>query len=71
MKTIYEKCKKAGLQMDSHESDLYVIKNEVSEKIVSEYEHKENVKVFTSQIDKKAWYDIPFAYDPFWDKKRS
>jgi hypothetical protein len=50
-------------------SDLYVKKNEISEKFVSEYEFKMNVKTFVSQIDKKIWYEIPFAYTEYYYKK--
>lgn len=70
MKTIYEKAQKEMRQdeISHHESDLYLKKNEVSEKLVKNYEFKNGVKMFVSQIDGMMWYDIPFAYDPFWNK---
>ena len=42
-------------------SDLHVLKNEISEKWLSTYEFKRNVKTYVSQIDQKIWYDIPFG----------
>lgn len=48
--------------ISNHCSDLYVKKNEISDKFVSEYEFKQNVEKFTSCIDNEVWYDIPFAY---------
>jgi hypothetical protein len=69
MKTIY----KSALQfmepdeISHHQSDLYLKVNGVSETLVSNYMYKSSVKRFISQIDKTLWFDIPFAYDPFWD----
>ena len=50
------------------QSDLYIKKCELSDKLIQEYEPKNNVKIFTSQIDNSPWYEIPFAYDPYWNK---
>lgn len=36
--------------------------------IIAIYEFRGIVETFISQIDKTLWYDIPFAYDPFWEK---
>lgn len=55
-----------NIPMESHESDLYLQVNEDSIKLVNEYEFKQNVTKFISQTDKKEWFDIPFAYEPFW-----
>lgn len=46
-------------------SDLHVLKNDISEKFVSGYEFKQNVTAFRSEIDRKMWYDIPFAYTEY------
>lgn len=66
---LFSKIIELGISYDSHESDLYIPKTEQTEKLISEYEFKENVTTFISQIEKTTWYDIPFAYIPFWDKK--
>jgi len=66
--TIYEQLKAAGVPTDSHQSDLYAKKTPESEAIIATYESRSIVTTFISQIDKTIWYDIPFAYDPFWDK---
>lgn len=68
--TIYEQMKQAGVQIDHHESDLYVPVNTATSEILSRWRFKRNVTRFTSQIDGKSWYDIPFAYDPFWESKQ-
>lgn len=54
--------------IDFHQSDLYLKVTQASERLVSEYEFKQNVKRFTSNIDKKQWFDIPFAFDPCWNQ---
>lgn len=66
---IYEQLQAAGCEMDSHESDLYVKVTPESTAIVDSYQFKSNVTTFTSQIDGERWYDIPFAYVPFWENK--
>ena len=63
--TIKEQLLKLGMtpeEISNHESDLYVLKNSISEKFISSYEYKQNVTTFRSQIDNKIWYDIPFGY---------
>lgn len=66
--SIYEEMKAAGVEIGHHESDLYVPVNDITRKIVREYKYRANVTIFTCQIDKKPWYDIPFAYLPFWER---
>jgi hypothetical protein len=65
--SIYQDLKAAGVQLDHHESDLYAKVTPESQAIVDGYRFKCNVTRFTSQIDGLRWYDIPFAYEPFWD----
>jgi len=68
-KDIYQELLDAGVKLDHHESDLYAEKTPVSERIVRDYQFKSNVKVFRDQIEHNLWYDIPFAYSPFWAKR--
>ena len=67
--SIYKDMVKAGIPIASHESDLYVKCTLESKAIVLNYKYKRNVTAFTSQTDHTLWYDIPFAYRPFWDEK--
>ena len=66
--TIHEKLKAAGVELDSHESDLYAKVDDKSRPIIKEYEFEQNVKTFRSEIDGSMWYDIPFGNDDFWQK---
>ncbi len=67
--SIYEQMKQAKVQIDHHASDLYVPVNEITRLILETYEYRCNVTTFISNTDKKLWYDIPFAYTPFWERK--
>ena len=74
MKTIYERAKAAGLEIDSHESDLYLKDTLKAREIVREWESESKRRVsfityFHSEIDNAQWMDIPFAFDPFWSEK--
>lgn len=58
-------------QIDHHESDLYIMVTPESKKLISDYEYKFNVETFVSAIAPHVlWYDIPFAYSPYWDFER-
>ena len=72
MRNIYEQAV-ATLPADhidhhNYGSDLYIKKTPESAKLIAEYEFKENVTTFRSQIDGCIWYDIPFAYTPYWEE---
>jgi len=54
--------------IDHHTSDLYLKKTAESEKLIAEYEFKKQVETFTDNITHTTWYDIPFAFTPFWDE---
>jgi hypothetical protein len=67
VENIYAEMVKAGVEIDHHESDLYVPVTPVTQDLVRRFKFKCNVTTFISQIDPKIpWYDIPFNYQPFW-----
>ena len=66
---IYDEAKKLGIEMDTWCSDLYLPVNEQTQKLVADYEFKKNVTTFISNIDKKLWYEIPFAFYPYWESR--
>ncbi len=68
-KELYDTLVARGIQTDYHESDLYFPVTEETTALVNDFEHKKIVKTFTSQLDGKLWYDVPFGYIPFWEKK--
>lgn len=70
--SIYQRMLAAGVQIDSHESDLYVPATEQTRKLIADYNQEVKqgfrleTRTFTSQIDGKPWIDIFFAYEPWW-----
>jgi hypothetical protein len=69
--SLYKALKAAGIvDMGSHESDLYVPVTPESTAILAKYPlQKSNTTTFKSNITGARTYDIPFAYDPFWEGK--
>lgn len=66
--SIYEEAKRRNIPMSQHESDLYLKVTSDSTRLINDYEFKCNVTTFYNTNDGSRWYDIPFAYDPFWNK---
>ena len=64
--SLYKELIAAGIQTDHHESDLYVLDTLTARDIMKRYGKKGSS--FTSQVDGKRWIDVPFAYEPFWEK---
>ncbi len=65
---IYKELSKANCKISNWCSDLHTPVNETSTAIVNEYEFKNSVAQFNSQIDGVLYYDIPFAYYPYHTK---
>lgn len=69
--TLYEELKSKGHELDHHESDLYVRDTREARAILANHGKRVdgwNVQRFQSNIDAKMWLDIPFAYDPWWNR---
>lgn len=55
--------------IDHYESDLYLRKSPASVALIANYEYKNIVSWFKDAIENGIWYEIPFAYDPFWENR--
>ena len=66
--SIYADMQRAGVPIEHHESDLYVPVTTETRAIVHAYAFRTNVHVFCSS-DGTLWYDIPFAFNPYWENK--
>ena len=66
---LYNAILAAGIPHSSHESDLYIPVTEETTKLLAPYQFRGNVQMFNSNKDGKLWYDIPFAYMPYWEAK--
>lgn len=67
---IYRELLSAGVPIDHHESDLYAKVTDQSAAIVARYPSRDNVRTFRHAVTGEAWYDIPFAYEPYWEARR-
>jgi len=66
--TIYQDMKAAGVEIDHHESDLYVKDCKAARDILAKHDKQVdgwNVQPFNSEIDGARWLDIPFQYEPW------
>ena len=60
----------ANTEIDNHESDLYVKITPASIAILKLFDTT-TATTFTHQTRKEQWFDIPFMFDPWWEKKVS
>jgi hypothetical protein len=67
--TLYKEAKRLNIPLDHHESDLYLKLTPESLNLIKMFDKYKTARRFTSQLDKTQWFDIPFAYDPFWGSK--
>ena len=68
--SIYKQLQAANVPLSSHESDLYAMVTPESAAIVKAYKFKGNVTTFQNNVDGKRWYDIPFAFEPYWEARQ-
>lgn len=72
--SLYARLREAGIEMDHHESDLYVLATPESLAVIEAYEAEEgssptNRTAFLSDVDRRRFYELPFHYDPFWERR--
>jgi len=71
--SLYERLKNAGADIDNHYSDLYVKKTPKVDNIIKQAKKDGLVfdtgSYFRNNIDNELWIDIPFMYDPYWEKR--
>lgn len=67
--SIYQAIKAAGIETDNWCSDLYFPETKESMEILRKYPlHLKNSTKFSSAIDGTRWIDVPFAFDPEWER---
>lgn len=67
---LWDTVQREGVPYDSHASDLYIPVNNRTRQLIQGYQFQANVTTFINNHDRLRWYDIPFAYVPYWDKKK-
>lgn len=72
--TLYAALVAAGIEISNHESDLYFPVTPESKAILARFPlQKSNAKAFRNEAPPNVgqlWYDVPFAYEPFWEAAR-
>ena len=66
--TLYDEVVKRGIPHANHESDLYLPCTEETRLLLMHYGHVATATTFVNQVEGGRWYDVPFAYVPFWRK---
>ena len=70
---IYESLKFAGCILAHHESDLYVKVGPTARRVIKEAlaDGRMGTRpgLFEANDGSGLWYEIPFAYAPFWDRR--
>lgn len=68
---LYKDLVEAGIETDSHESDLYFPVTEQSTAILQTYpQWTKTVERFRHSVNGTWWYDVPFAFQPWWDARQ-
>jgi hypothetical protein len=68
--TLYQDLMTAGIPVDSHESDLYFPSTPESRALLHQYPILvATATTFRHTQEGTIWYDIPFAYDPWWEAR--
>lgn len=59
-------------EIGNHESDLHFKDTPDTRRVVGNYQDAGGAAIpqmFTSEIDGQPWFEVPFAYDPFWQRQ--
>ena len=65
--SLYAECVARGIHFSNHESDLYIPVTPETRELCKHFGHQP--QVFTNQVEGGSWYDVPFAFVPWWDKR--
>lgn len=66
--TLYQDIIAAGIEHDSHESDLYVPMTPAVNRILAHH-NISHFRTFRCERSGDLWVDIPFQFDPWWESK--
>ena len=70
--SLYTDLLAAGVQCSNHQSDLYFPVTDETAAILAKYpKQKAIAQTFRSNIDGILCFDVPFGFDPYWEKKFS
>jgi len=68
--SLYTDLVDAGIEVSNHETDLYFPVTPESTEILERHPLQYSIReTFVNRVVGGRWYDIPFAYEPAWDRK--
>lgn len=67
--TLYQAAIAAGIPIDSHESDLYMLATEEARALIHKHGKHGTASLFRSEVDGRMWWDVPFSFDPWWERR--
>lgn len=65
--SIYTDLLAIGAEVDNHYADLYVKATKQALEVL--VKHGCRFESFRSVVDGAQWFDVPFAFDPYWEGK--
>jgi hypothetical protein len=67
--SIWTEVKARGIPYDNYESDLYIPVTDETTALLRKLGIK--FSTFRNRVEGGLWYDIPFAYEPWWEKRQA
>ena len=64
--TLYGDLLAAGVLMDHHESDLYVHDSPTARLLLDKHQDRHPLATRFVDAEGQDWWDVPFAYQPWW-----
>jgi hypothetical protein len=65
--TLYTDLIEAGQPVSNWQSDLYCPVNSATRELLNKHQLK--ATVFKNRVEGGLWYDVPFQFDPFWERR--
>ena len=70
--SLYTTLVEAGVEVSNWQSDLYFPINDTTRQILASFpKEKAIAKTFRSNVTRQPTYEVPFAFDPYWENKFS
>lgn len=66
--SLYTDLIEAGQPVSNHESDLYCPVNDTTRALIKKHGIT-TATTFRNQVEGGLWFDVPFMFDPFWERR--
>lgn len=65
--SLYTDMVELGVPISNHYSDLYVPATPETRALIKK--HGRTAESFINQVEGGVWLDVPFAFDPYWERR--